>query len=67
MIKFYAWEQNFADAINDVRAQEVVVLTSQAFWRAFIGFFLIGLTPPFYTFLFLFPSFSRAHGCGLLW
>jgi len=41
VIKFYAWEQNFADAINGVRASEVVVLRSQAFWRSFIGFFLI--------------------------
>jgi len=33
VIKYYAWEQNFTDAINDVRAKEVDVLTSQAYWR----------------------------------
>ena len=33
VIKYYAWENNFSAAINDVRRKEVEVLTSQAYWR----------------------------------
>ena len=33
MIKYYAWEKNFETIISDVRAKEVAVLTSQAYWR----------------------------------
>ena len=33
VIKYYAWENNFSEAINDVRRKEVEVLKSQAYWR----------------------------------
>jgi hypothetical protein len=33
VIKYYAWERNFSDAIVAVRTKEVEILTSQAYWR----------------------------------
>ena len=33
VIKYYAWENNFSEAINDVRRKEIEVLKSQAYWR----------------------------------